>query len=157
MSNPTESRSSSTRLALQPITLRQARAYVELHHRHSKPPWGMKFALGAAIGDELVGVAIVGRPVARHLDDAWTLEVLRVCTTGAKNVCSFLYGAAWRAARALGYRKLVTYTLASEPGTSLRAAGWRIVGEVKPRGWDRPNRARDNGDPQERFRWEVAA
>jgi hypothetical protein len=117
----------------------------------------MKFALAAARGDELVGVAIVGRPVARHLDDGWTLEVLRNCTTGQPNVCSFLYGAAWRATRTLGYRKLITYTLASEPGTSLRAAGWRVVGEVKPQGWDRPNRARDNGDPQERLRWEVAA
>lgn len=102
-------------------------------------------------------MAIVGRPVARNLDDGWTLEALRVCTTGESNVCSFLYGACWRATRALGYRKLVTYTLASEPGTSLRAAGWRVVGEVKPQTWDRPNRARDPGDPQERLRWEVAA
>lgn len=144
-------------LRLQPITLREARAYVARYHRHSKPPWGMKFALGAALGDELVGVAIVGRPVARYLDDGWTLEALRVCTRGDRNVCSFLYGAAWRATRALGYRRLVTYTLATEPGTSLRAAGLRVVAEVKPQGWDRPNRARDNGDPQQRFRWEVAA
>ncbi len=143
-------------MALQPITLREARAYVERHHRHSKPPWGMKFALAAAKGDELVGVAIVGRPVARLLDDGWTLEVLRNCTTGEPNACSFLYGAAWRAARALGYRRLVTYTLAKEPGTSLRAAGWRVVGEVKAQSWDRPNRARDPGDPQERLRWEAA-
>lgn len=117
----------------------------------------MKFAIAAAAGDELLGVAIVGRPVARHLDDGWTLEVLRLCTTGARNVCSWLYARCWRAARALGYRKLVTYTLASEPGSSLRAAGWRIVGQVSPQTWDRPNRARDPGDPQERLRWEVAA
>jgi hypothetical protein len=144
------------RLVLQPITLRAAQEWVACYHRHSKPPQGMKFALGAAQGDDLVGVGIVGRPVARNLDDGWTLEVLRICTTGEPNVCSFLYGACWRAARALGYRKLVSYTLASEPGTSLRAAGWRVVGEVKPQTWDRPSRARDPGHPQQRLRWEVA-
>jgi hypothetical protein len=117
----------------------------------------MKFALGAAMGDALVGVAIVGRPVNRHMDDGWTLEARRVCTTGERNVCSFLYGAAWRAARALGYRRLITYTLASEPGSSLRAAGLRVVGEVKPQSWRRGKRPSSYDDPRERLRWELRA
>lgn len=144
-------------LSLQPLSLREANAYVEANHRHSRPVRGMKFAVGASLNSELVGVALVGRPVARHLQDGWTLEVLRVCTDGTRNACSFLYGASWRAARALGYRKLVTYTLASESGSSLRASGWRVVGEVPAREWSRPSRPREAGDPQERLRWELAA
>lgn len=147
----------SDRLVVVPMTLRAAAAYVERHHRHSAPPKGMKFALGAARGEELLGVAVVGRPVARLLDDGWTVEALRVCTAGGRNVCSYLYGACWRAARTLGYRKLITYTLASEPGVSLRAAGLRVVGEVRPQTWHRAARPRDFGDPQARLRWEVAA
>lgn len=145
----------SLRMALQPMTLREACDYVERHHRRSAPPRGMKFALGAAKGDELLGVAIVGRPVARAIDDGWTLEVLRNCTAGHRNVCSFLYGAAWRATRALGYRRLITYTLKTEPGTSLVASGWRVVGEVAAKSWDCPSRPRDPGDPQLRLRWEA--
>jgi hypothetical protein len=137
------------------MSLREANAYVEAHHRHSNPVRGMKFALGAALSDTLVGVAIVGRPVARHLQDGWTLEVLRVCTMGERNACSFLYGASWRAARALGYRKLVSYTLASESGSSLRASGWNVVGSVDADQWSRPSRPRDPGDPQQRLRWEM--
>lgn len=75
-----------------------------------------------------MGVAIVGRPVSRHLDDGWTLEVNRLCTDGSRNACSALYAAAWRAARAMGYKRLVTYILESENGASLRAAGWKCVG-----------------------------
>lgn len=145
-----------SRLSLVPMELTDANAYVARNHRHSNPVVGHRFSLGAAFGDELVGVAIVGRPVARGLQDGWTVEALRVCSTGTPNVCSFLYGASWRAARALGYRKLITYTLASESGSSLRAAGLRIVGEVKAREWDTPSRPRDPGDPQERLRWEAA-
>lgn len=145
-------------LTVVPMTLREANTFVERHHRHSVPPRGMKFAIGAADGDEVVGVAIVGRPVARALDDGWTAEVLRVCTLGARNACSMLYAACWRACRAMGYRKLVTYTLKTEPGTSLKAAGWNIVGEVTKRSWDTPSRPRvDRDERQERFRWEVAA
>jgi len=141
-----------------PLTLREANAYVAQHHRHSNACRGMKFAIGASHENAIVGVAIVGRPVTRHLDDTWTLEVLRVTTTGHPNACSFLYGACWRAARTLGYRRLVTYTLKSEPGTSLKASGWRIVGEVKADGWNRPGRPRvDKHELQERFRWEVSA
>jgi hypothetical protein len=140
---------SGNRLRVAPLTLREANAYVERHHRHSQPVHGMKFAVGAAVGDDLVGVTIVGRPVARHLQDGWTVEVLRVCSTGLRNVCSFLYGACWRAARALGFRRLVTYTRRDESGVSPRAAGFRVVGEVKAQSWDRPSRPRDDGDPQD--------
>lgn len=145
------------KLTVVPLPLGEANAYVERHHRHSNPTVGHKFSLGAALGEEVVGVAIVGRPVARPLDDGWTLETLRVCSTGERNVCSFLYGASWRATRALGYRRLITYTLKSESGSSLRAAGWRVVGEVTARSWDTPSRPRVDKHPlQERLRWEAA-
>lgn len=145
------------RLTVVPMELADANTYVERHHRHSKPVVGHKFSLGAVLADELVGVAIVGRPVNRHVQDGWTLEVLRVCTTGTRNVCSFLYGACWRAAQRLGYRKLVTYTIATEAGSSPKAAGWSVVGQVKPRSWDTPSRPRvDKHEPQERLRWEIA-
>jgi hypothetical protein len=112
-------------------------------HRHHAPPVGCKFCLGAALADKLVGVAIVGRPVARHLDDGHTLEVTRTATDGTSNVNSLLYGAAWRATKALGYTRLITYTQAGETGASLRGAGWRILAERPARpGWDRPSRPR---------------
>jgi hypothetical protein len=139
-----------------PIALEEANLYVERNHRHSVPTQGHKFSVGAAVEGSVVGVAIVGRPVSRGLDDGWTLEVLRVCTDGTKHVPSKLYATCWRASRAMGYRKLVTYTLRTEPGTSLRAAGWKIVGEVTRRSWNTPSRPRvDKDERQERFRWEV--
>ena len=90
----------------------------------------------------MYGAAIIGRPVARHLDDGWTAEVVRLVTDSTPHVASMLYAASWRATRAMGYRKLITYTLASEPGASLRGAGWRVVGEVRGRSWDTPTRPR---------------
>jgi hypothetical protein len=140
-----------------PIPLDEANAYVEQHHRHHKPVVGAKFCMACADGESVHGVAIVGRPVARGLDDGWTLEVTRVATDGTRNACSMLYGAAWRAAKALGYRKLITYTLASEPGTSLRAAGWSVVGEVRGRSWSCASRPRVDKHPlQDKLRWEAA-
>lgn len=115
-------------LELTPISLKEANAFVAARHRHHRPVVGHKFSIGCSAGGALVGVAIVGRPVSRHLDDGWTLEVNRLCTDGTKNACSILYAAAWRAARAMGYRKIITYTLASEDGASLRAAGWKCAG-----------------------------
>lgn len=145
------------RLALAPITLTEANEFVEDHHRHSVPTVGHKFSLAAAQGEKVVGVAIVGRPVARHLDDGFTLEALRVCTDGTHNACSFLYSAAWRATRALGYRKLITYTRQDESGASLRAVGWRVVGEVDARSWHTPSRPRvDRDERVPRLRWEAA-
>ena len=108
---------------------------------------GHLFSIGAAFGDVIVGVVIVGRPVARMRDDGETAEVTRLCTTGEKNACSFLYGAAAKAAFALGYRRIGTYILASEPGTSLMATGWRQIGEVHGRSWTTPSRPRVDKHP----------
>jgi hypothetical protein len=147
-----------TRAAIVPIALDEANALVARWHRHSKPTIGHKFSLGLSVGEQIVGAAIVGRPVARRLDDGWTLEVLRCVTNGHPNACSMLYGAAWRATRALGYRKLVTYTLKSEGGSSLKASNWTVVAESPGRSWDVPSRPRVDKHPlQQRLRWELTA
>lgn len=147
-------------LFLSPVSLAEANAFVARHHRHHGPVVGAKFCIGVAaryeLGDWVHGVVIVGRPVARVLDDSLTLEVNRCCTDGKRNVCSMLYGAAWRATRALGYSRLITYTLPAEGGASLRAAGWRVVGEVKGRSWSCPSRPRvDTAPHQDKLRWEA--
>lgn len=147
-----------------PITLSDAFVWVREHHRHHDAPQGGLFAIAAAIrGDvdgpragTLVGVAIVGKPVARMTNDGWTAEVTRLCTDGTRNACSLLYGASWRAARAIGYRKLITYTLASEPGTSLRASGFVVVGQTTGGSWSRHDRPRVDRHPlQAKLRWEA--
>jgi hypothetical protein len=143
-------------LKLTPLTLREANAFVEQHHRHHGPARGCHFVVGASVGGSVVGVAIVGRPLARHLADGFTAEVVRLATDGTRNACSFLYGAAWRAARALGYRRLVTYTLATEPGESLRGAGWQVVAQTRGGSWSRAERPRVDIHPtQEKLRWEA--
>jgi len=147
----------ATKLVLHPVLAKEAKAFVRKHHRTHKVPTGGVFAIGVAREgcNEPCGVAIVGRPLARLLDDGWTLEVTRCCTDGTKNACSMLYGAAWRAARALGYRKLVTYTLVEEGGASLRGAGWRTVGECGGGTWNRKSRPRVDLHPeQKKIRWE---
>lgn len=138
------------------MTIGEASEFCAQHHRHHKPPRGGLFAVGAATERGVVGCAIIGRPVARGNNDGWTAEVTRVATDGSRNACSMLYGACWRAARALGYRKLITYTLASEPDTSLKAAGWRVVGEVTGRSWSCKTRPRVDSHPlQDKLRWEA--
>jgi hypothetical protein len=117
-------------MILTPTTLKEANDFVERIHRTHRPVVGQKFSIAVSKDDVVVGVIIVGRPVSRGLDNGWTLEALRCCTDGTKNACSMLYGAAWRAAKAMGYKKLVTYTLPEEGGVSLRASGWRVVGET---------------------------
>ena len=109
-----------------PVTLDVANDFVRRLHRHSRPVIGSKFAIGARDGEKVVGVAIVGRPVAPSLDDGLTAEITRVCTDGTRNACSLLYGACRRAAKALGYERIFTYTLPEEGGASLRAAGFRL-------------------------------
>lgn len=94
-------------LEIVPMTLKEANAFVEQNHRHHGKVVGHKFSIGLSDGEKIVGVAIVGRPVARHLDDGWTLEVNRLCTDGSRNACSMLYAAAWRAARAMGYKRIL--------------------------------------------------
>ena len=142
-------------LALTPISLREANAFDERNHRHHKGVTGHKFSIGCTRDGELVGVAIMGRPVSRYLDDGLTLEVNRLCTTGAENACSMLYGAAARAARAMGYQKIITYTLDTEPGTSLRAAGWQCAGPAGGERWTGKRRpAADLYPPQKKLRYE---
>lgn len=143
-------------LTLVPVPLAEAKAFIEVWHRHLKPPRGHKFSLGLADDDGiLVAVAVVGRPVARGLDDGRTLEVTRLATDGTRNACSKLYAAAWKATCALAYRKLVTYTREDETGASLRAAGWCLAVKLPPRpGWNR----RSSGTQTSgigRTRWEV--
>ena len=127
-----------------PITLGEANAFVRYHHRHHPAVIGHKFSIAIAEGANVHGVAIVGRPVARMADDGWTLEVNRCCTDGIKNGCSMLYGAAWRATKALGYRRLITYTLPAEGGASLRASGWKLIGLKGGGNWNSPSRPRIN-------------
>lgn len=144
------------KLELIPMTLAEANEFVRLHHRHHSPVPGSKFQVGVSDGTKVVGVAIVGRPVARMLDDGWTMQVSRTCTDGTKNANSLLYGACRRAAFALGYRKLITYTLPEEGGVSLRAAGWRCIGKCVGGGWNRRTRPRVDIHPlQKKLRWEV--
>lgn len=134
-------------LKLRPLSIKAANRHVCLHHRHNRPTQGGLFAVGCE--DEagsLVGVAIVGRPVARLAQDGWTCEVTRTCTDGSRNACSLLYGACIRAARALGYHRVITYTLASEPGSSVRAAGFVRDGEVAHAPWTCPSRHRITTD-----------
>lgn len=145
-------------LAIVPVTLREAHAFVAEHHRHHEPSPGGLFAIGLADGARMVGVAVVGRPVARLIATDFTAEVTRVCTDGTRNACSMLYGAAWRAARAMGYRRLITYTLVSEDGGSLRGAGWTCLGEAGGGTWSRRARPRVDTHPtQTKLRWERTA
>lgn len=144
-------------MKLHPISLREANAWVEENHRHHGPARGHKFSISVRDeSDEIKGVAIAGRPVARMLDDGAHLEVLRVCTDGTPNACSMLYGAVRRAAIAMGYlpQNILTYTLASESGGSLRASGWVRDAEVAGQSWDRPSRGRIDKHPTEdKVRW----
>ena len=152
-------------LELLPVNLTEANDYVTSFHRHNKAVHGGKFAIGVTDGEGLVGVAIVGRPIARMLQDGHTAEVSRVCTTddSPKNVCSMLYAAGWRAWKAMGGNRLITYTLVEEDGTSVKAAGWRVVGETAARkqgkgAWTCNTRAR-TWNPlygQLKLRWEAA-
>lgn len=154
-----ESIAVSAKLALVPMTIGEAKAFVDQHHRHRAAPVSGLFAVAAATGETVVAVAIVGRLSSRILDDGWTVEITRLCALpDTPNACSMLYAACWRASRAVGYRKLVTYTLSTESGSSLRAAGLRCVAEVRAKSWHTPSRPRVDKNPlQEKFRWEITA
>ena len=131
-------------LELRPCDLKTAQAFVGENHRHNKPPNGHKFSIACYDGDRLCGVVMVGRPIARKLDDGLTVEITRNCTDGTRNACSILYGAACLAAKALGYKKIITYTLESEPGASLRASNWqRRIDGCGGVSWNQPSRHRD--------------
>lgn len=147
-----------------PINRDEARGFIASHHRHNRAPLGYRFAIGASDGDRLVGVATCGTPVARLLMDGVTAEVTRCCVLddAPKGACSFLYAACWRAWRAMGGRRLVTYTLADESGASLYGAGAVLIAELAPRSdaqqWtNRPGREFQPVVGQAKFRWEWAA
>jgi hypothetical protein len=133
-----------------PIFQKEAFAFITLTHRHHKKPVGSIFQLGLSDKDDfLIGVAVVGRPVSRMLQDGKTCEVTRLCTDGSKNACSKLYSACARIAGEMGYKTIITYILSSEKGTSLRAAGWDYIGERGGGSWSRPSRGRDDNHPVE--------
>lgn len=144
------------RLTIAPLSLREANAWVEEHHRHHGSTQGHKFSVGLLFGEELAGVAIAGRPVGRHDDDGLTIEVRRVATRGTFNGCSKLYGALCNAAKALGFHRVITFTLPEEGGGSLRAAGFRLIRKTtSKRGWNRESRPRTDKAPLgQKLRWE---
>jgi hypothetical protein len=161
-------------MQLVPIRFADARRFVHEHHRHNKEPRGWLFGVGLLDSGDLVGVAVASRPIARMLDDGLTMEVTRTCTLGARNANSMLYGALWRAGQALDYRRGITYTLASESGSSLKAVGWSQVEFLPARkDWARSSvLLRDMRDPPQgslfidsrratggvdRWRWQVTS
>ena len=145
------------KLINRPISLKEANAFVEMIHRHHKPVIGHKFSIAAYENDRLCAVCIVGRPVSRHRDDGMTLEVTRMCSDGTRNACSFLYGAAARAAMALGYTRIGTYTTPEEGGASLRASNWRLIAETPGKSWSVPSRPRDDKHPLgTKLLWELS-
>lgn len=146
------------KLELTPVNLDEANAYVASIHRHHQPVVGHKFSIGCRLGESIVGVIIVGRPVSRHLDNGITLEVTRCCTDGTKNACSMLYRAACRVAVNLGFKRLITYTLATETGASLRGAGFSNLGLRGGGNWNVPSRPRIDTDAilqGQKQLWEV--
>jgi hypothetical protein len=146
-----------SKLTLQPITLKEAQRFVEDNHSHHGAPVGWLFGVAVNDGEKVVGVAIAGRPVARRLDNGWTVEITRCCTDHTQNAASMLYGALVRAARALGYKRVITYTLKSESGASLKAAGWKVIYESRGGSWSVPSRPRVDTHPlQQKLLWEPS-
>jgi len=145
------------RLRLVPITLKAANAFVIEHHRHHTKVVGHRGSVAAEMAGDIVGVAIVGRPVARGADNGRTAEVTRVCVDGTRHAASFLLAAARRLAFAMGYDRVITYTLATESGSSLRGAGFVPAAEVKGRSWSCESRPRTDKHPTvDKVRWESS-
>lgn len=147
-------------LTVHPISWAQARDFVRKHHRHCPPPAGWRFGAGVHNGGQLVGVVLVGRPVARAIDHQAVVEVNRLCVRTdlpdglTWNACSQLYGWAAREAKRRGFKRVITYTMSHEPGTTLRAAGWTADGAVKGRSWSAPSRPRLDKSPRvDKTRW----
>lgn len=134
-------------LNLQPITFKEACAFITSHHSHHLPPQGWKFGIAVNDGIQVVGVITLGRPISRHFDDGLTLEITRCCTCGYKNSASKLLGAARKAAFALGYKRIISYTLSSESGVSLKASGYRVVGSAGGGSWSCHSRPRIDTHP----------
>ena len=138
-----------------PITLKKANEFVEKYHRHHKKTVGHKFSVGVEQDEKLVGVAIGGRPVARGWDYNTVCEVTRVCTDGTRNACSFLYGRMAQIAKLFGYKKIITYTLISEDGASLRGAGWAKMRLTQGGSWNSSKRPREDKHPlEQKIQWE---
>jgi hypothetical protein len=129
-------------MEVKPITLKEANEFVKKFHRHNLPVVGCKFAISALKDGVLVGVGIAGRPVARLEDNGITLEILRVCTDGTKNSNSFIYDKIRKIAALMGYKRVITYTLKKESGSSLKAIGAILESNLKPNSWNRLNRKR---------------
>ena len=137
-----------------PLELKQANEFVDKLHRHHDPVYRDKFRIGCKINDKLVGVIQCGRPVSRYLDNGKTIEVVRLCTDGTDNVCSFLYSRAARIAKELGYEKIITYILESEDGASLRASGWMKEADTNGGSWNCKSRPRNTTAPTcKKQRW----
>lgn len=147
-------------MKFKPMSLKDANAFVHEYHRHNKPVTGHKFSIGLVDEQEnIIGVAIAGRPIARMLDNGMTIEILRVCVPeGHKNVCSQLYARIKRICELIGYESIITYTLKSESQSSLKAIGARIVKEIEPQQWGRPSRGRQEQPVcnEPKFRWELS-
>ena len=140
-------------MTIQPITFKQACEFINQHHRHHRATVGCKFCIGLFDGEKLVGVSVCGRPVSRYLDDGLTCEINRLCTDGAKNACSMLYGASCRVAKAMGYKKVITYILESENGASLKASNFVCEGVAGGKHWT-GKRNRGQSIPDEmKTRW----
>ena len=143
-------------LEIQPISFQEANLFIAKYHRRHKPLKFWKFGMAVNDGEKVVGVCMVNRPVARMLDDGWTLEVCRLCTDGTKDACSKLYSAAWRAARAMGYKRLITYILKSETGSSLKASGFKCLYTTRGGTWNHKSRPRVDKHPIcEKTLWEI--
>lgn len=149
------------RLVAVPISQAEAKAFIAQHHRHHEPSFGDIFRVALAVDGDLVGVAMIGRPVARMLNDGYTAEVTRLCVLDApeaRHAASKLYAMAWRIAREMGFRRLLTYTLVDESGVSLVAAGWRVVHQTAGGSWNRASRPRVNKHPLGvKTLWEMSA
>ena len=144
-------------LQIVPIRAKTAREFIAKYHRHKLPPAGWIIGLGVSDGNELVGVATIGRPVARYWDDGYTAELTRVCTNGYRNAASMLYGAAWRVVKNLGYKRLITYTKLTEPGTSLKASGYKILNErAGGESWKTHWRPGKTDDKEQKKLWEKS-
>jgi hypothetical protein len=149
-------REGQQRLEIAPCELEEANKFVENLHRHSNPVVGHRFSICVYDeSDRVRGVAIVGRTIARRLQNRWTIEILRVCTDGCPNSCSILYSSCYKIGTAMGYKRFITYTKSDESGISLKAIGWKIKEFIKGRSWNVPSRPReDKHEISDRYRWE---
>lgn len=142
-------------MTAKPLTLAQANTLISALHRHHKPVTGHRFSIGAVSRGRIVGAVVVGRPVARKTDQYTVAEVTRLVTDGTKNACSFLYAAAARAAREMGFVRVQTFILREESGDSLRAAGWRFEGltDSAPQKWHSRTGRRSDQPSEPKQRW----